>query len=125
ASKNLSLRKGRGSLRREGGVDVRLWRVLDANVNRAREGLRIVEDTARFVLDEPGAARACRAMRHGLDALVRKHYKTLLAHRDVAQDSGRSNRSVPYRGGIDELLCANLKRCQEALRVLEEYGRIL
>ncbi len=102
-----------------------IWRLLDANANRAREGLRIIEDTARFVLDKPEAARALRALRHGVDALVRSRYKQLLTGRDVAHDSGRANPSKRYKGGIPSLLAANFKRCEEALRVLEEYGRLL
>jgi thiamine-phosphate pyrophosphorylase len=102
-----------------------VWRLLDANANRAREGLRIIEDTARFVLNRGSAAKAVRAMRHELDALVRKHYKQLLSARDVASDSGRSNAAAGYEGGVSDLLAANFKRCEEALRVLEEYGRVL
>lgn len=105
--------------------DPRIWRLLDANANRAREGLRIVEDTARFILNRTDAAKALRGMRHDLDALVRRHYKTLLAHRDVTTDSGKNNRAVPYKSGVADLLAANFKRCEEALRVLEEYGRLL
>ena len=102
-----------------------VWRLLDANANRAREGLRIIEDTARFVLDKPAAAKALRALRHGLDELLRDHYKPLLLARDVARDSGRLNPARAYKGGIGALLAANFKRCEEALRVIEEYGRVL
>ena len=99
--------------------------LLDANVNRAREGLRVIEDTARFVLHEARASAALRQIRHRLDRLVRAHYRGLLSSRDVGHDPGRSNRAVPYRGGIPELLAANFKRCEESLRALEEYGRVL
>src|SRR5216684_7830585 len=77
-----------------------VWRLLDANANRAREGLRVIEDTARFVLDKPAAAKAIRALRHGLDELVRGEYKTLLTARNVGHDSGRSNAAKPYKGGV-------------------------
>ncbi len=103
----------------------KVWRLLDANANRAREGLRIIEDTARFVLEKPYVARGMRELRHGLDALVRNHYKKLLLARDVAGDSGRTNASKPYKGSVQDLLAANFKRCEEALRVLEEYGRVM
>ena len=103
----------------------RIWRLLDANTNRAREGLRVVEDTARFVLDRPEASTALRGLRHKLDELVRAHYGTLLQHRDVETDSGRTNTATPHRGGVLALLATNFKRCEEALRVLEEYGRVL
>jgi thiamine-phosphate pyrophosphorylase len=102
-----------------------IWRLMDANVNRVREALRILEDTARFVLNRAKAARALREIRHDFDASVRSRYKQLLGARDVANDSGRANASAAYKGGVEELLKANFKRCEEALRVLEEYGRIL
>lgn len=106
-------------------MESKVWRLLDANANRAREGLRIIEDTARFVLGKPKAAKEIRALRHGLDELVRGHYRTLLAARDVAHDSGRANGSKLYKGSVPELLAANFKRAEEALRVLEEYGRVM
>lgn len=102
-----------------------VWRLLDANVNRAREGLRVLEDTSRFALEQPAAAKAFRDLRHELDRLVRRHYAKLLFARDVEHDSGRMNVAPPYRNGLGDLLAANFKRCEEALRVLEEYGRIL
>ena len=105
--------------------DEAVWRLLDANANRAREGLRILEDTARFVLNQAAHAKGLRALRHALDALTRVHYHRLLSSRDVLNDSGRSNSSGVYPGGVADLLAANFKRCAEALRVLEEYGKVL
>lgn len=107
------------------GNDAKVWRLLDANANRAREGLRILEDTARFVLENPNAAKSFRRLRHDVDSLVRMHYKKLLAARDVANDHGKTNSAVPYQAGLKELVAANFKRSEEALRVLEEYGRLL
>ena len=107
------------------GQEAKVWRLLDANANRAREGLRVVEDTARFILDRPDASTALRQMRHKLDQLVRGHYPTLLQHRDTASDPGRENPSKPHSGGVLGLLAANFKRCEEAFRVLEEYGRVV
>jgi len=102
-----------------------IFRLLDANFNRAREGLRIAEDTARFVMNRAPAAKALRSLRHRLDTLTRTHYPALLAARDIAQDSGKKNPAQPYTHGVSDLLTANFKRCEEALRVIEEYGRIL
>jgi len=102
-----------------------VWRLLDANANRAREGLRILEDTARFVWDDASGARALRKLRHSLDSLVRAHYKKLLAARSTETDTGRHNAAKSYKGGVSALVAANFKRVEEALRVLEEYGRVL
>src|SRR5712691_6980438 len=106
-------RKGSDTVLGRGLTPSRVWRLLDANANRAREGLRIIEDTARFVLDKPEAAKAVRVLRHGLDELVRGHYKTLLLARDVTHDSGRTNAAKGYKGGVGALLAANFKRCEE------------
>lgn len=117
-------RKATGKKREKTGRPA-VWRLLDANANRSREGLRIVEDTARFVLNDGAAAKSIRAVRHELDRLVRAHYRQLLSARDVSNDSGRSNVASKYEGGVADLLAANFKRCEEAFRVLEEYGRVL
>src|SRR3954468_2130684 len=106
-------------------TDMKIWRLLDANANRAREGLRVVEDTARFVLERQDASDALRGMRHRLDEVVRKHYAALLKNRDVENDPGRGNGTSPHRGGVPALLASNFKRCEEAFRVLEEYGRVM
>ena len=58
-------------------------------------------------------------------AAVDAIFKTLLAARDIEHDSGRTNLAKPYKGGTPALLAANFKRIEEALRVLEEYGRVL
>ena len=103
----------------------KIWRVLDANANRAREGLRVVEDTARFVLAKEDAAEALREFRHRLDAIVRHYYKSLLRSRDVENDVGRENRTTPHKSGIPAILSSNFKRSTEALRVMEEYSRVI
>jgi thiamine-phosphate pyrophosphorylase len=102
---------------------------MDANANRLREGLRVVEDLARFVLEDAASARRLKALRHrataamnllGLDA-------ELLASRDSAGDLGRRSfpRAERQRAELAELLAANLHRGQEAARVLEELGKPL
>ncbi|VAX40982.1 hypothetical protein MNBD_PLANCTO03-307, partial [hydrothermal vent metagenome] len=68
-----------------------LARLIDANANRAREGLRVLEDLARFVLHDQSLAAACKSLRHTLSETVehlpldRAH---LLAWRDTASDVG-------------------------------------
>jgi thiamine-phosphate pyrophosphorylase len=102
-----------------------LLRVVDANANRAREGLRVIEDTARFVYHDKKAAAALRGLRHRLDLALRKHYAELLGARDVGRDPGKANPSEGYTEGLPAVLAANFKRVEESVRVLEEYGRVL
>lgn len=106
-------------------ADNSVWRLLDANANRAREGLRILEDTARFVMGNAEASAGLRSLRHQIDEQIRKHYAQLLKNRDVKSDSGRTNKAAPHKTGVPGLVAANFKRCEEALRVLEEYGRVI
>lgn len=102
-------------------------RALDANANRLREGLRVVEDVARFVLDDARSAAACKAMRHQATAAMRSLGldAKLLEARDSDADVGRGTfgRSERSREDLRDVLAANLHRAQEASRVLEELGK--
>jgi thiamine-phosphate pyrophosphorylase len=44
----------------------RLPRLIDANLNRAREGLRVLEDLARFELDDAALSERAKQIRHGI-----------------------------------------------------------
>lgn len=100
-----------------------LFRILDANLNRAREGLRVLEDTARFVWNDRSLFESLREARHGLDRATRTAYPKLVSGRESAADLGRrmaEGKSRDWPG----LVAANFRRVQEALRVLEEYGKV-
>lgn len=102
----------------------RIYRVLDANLNRAREGLRVLEDTARFVWKSGVLFRSLRKMRHRLEEVTREAYPRLVAARESVRDPGRKmaeGTSRSWKG----LVAANFRRSQEALRVLEEYGKMI
>lgn len=96
-------------------------RLLDANFNRAREALRVLEDLVRFGLDDP-AQKSLKALRHRLSALERPLGARLLSARDVTGDVGRDG-DVPGGRSAVEVAGANFKRAQEALRSIEEAGR--
>ncbi len=100
-----------------------IYRVLDANLNRAREGLRVLEDTARFVWRRENLFRVFRAARHDLDKATRAAYPRLLAARESLHDAGRRMAEAGARTWPG-LAAANFRRAQEALRVLEEYGKV-
>lgn len=102
-------------------------RILDANLNRAREGLRVAEEIARMVLEHQGLQKKLKAIRHKIIALEKKiNSQQLLHYRSVQTDPGAltSNPSEMDRTSLQELGRANLRRCQEACRVLEEFSKL-
>jgi thiamine-phosphate pyrophosphorylase len=104
---------------------VTVWhRILDANLNRAREGLRVLEDIVRFALDDAAGSAVLKSYRHRLDRATRTLYSDLVSSRDSAADVGRGRDEAVKRGrGIDDVAAANLRRVQEALRSIEECSR--
>jgi len=100
-------------------------RLFDANLNRCREGFRVLEDSARFVLNKPALYKKLRSMRHGVDKLTRGIYPQLLSERDAQTDSGRLMKEKNARSGLGAVMAANFRRVEESLRVLEEYGKII
>jgi thiamine-phosphate pyrophosphorylase len=99
------------------------WRILDANFNRAREALRMIEEYGRFVLDHPGLSGRAKALRHQLCAAMgRLDADRLLACRDAAEDvgAGLAVQGQLRRADLQDCLRAACKRLPEALRVLAE-----
>ena len=104
-----------------------LARVLDAAANRAREGLRVAEDYCRFVLDDAFLSRELKGLRHDLAAvLAGLPSGRLLLARDTEGDvgTGLSTAAEEERGSAAAVAQVNLKRLQEALRTLEEFGKV-
>lgn len=105
-----------------------LARILDASANRAREGLRVVEDYARFALDDPGLTRRLKEVRHRLGDTIRGlGPDLLLAGRDTPGDVGTHimTPGEQVRENPRAVLLANFRRTAEALRTLEEYAKLL
>ncbi|MFM1842977.1 MAG: Thiamin-phosphate pyrophosphorylase [Cyanobacteriota bacterium] len=98
-------------------------RILDANLNRAREGLRTVEEWCRFGLEDPELSNQCKNLRQ---ALAQWHHPDLKMARNTPDDVGTqlTHPQESQRQSIQVLIHANLGRVQEALRVLEEYGKL-
>jgi thiamine-phosphate pyrophosphorylase len=102
-------------------------RILDASANRAREALRVLEDYCRFALDDSFLSRELKELRHELAAaLTELPPAALLTARDTLADVGTdiSTQREQVRHSAREVVQANLKRLQEALRSLEEYGKL-
>ncbi len=101
-----------------------IYRILDANLDRAREGLRIIEEWCRFGLNSPQLAAECKEMRQ---ELAKWHTPEMRVARHTNNDVGTdlTHPQEEQRANIQQLLQANLCRIQEALRVIEEYGKLL
>ncbi|MDR2151762.1 MAG: thiamine-phosphate pyrophosphorylase [Helicobacteraceae bacterium] len=96
--------------------------MIDANLNRLREGVRVVEDICRFVLKNGDLARRLKNLRSSARIAP---IETLLAKRDSENDVLRpSVKSESDRGDLKGVAIANFKRAQEAARVLEETLKI-
>ena len=103
-------------------------RAIDAAANRADEGLRVIEDYLRFVLDDLHLTAECKTLRHELtSALARFPTVERLAARDTAQDVGTrvSLASEQSRSGTAAVARASFKRVQQALRSLEEFSKTI
>lgn len=100
-----------------------LYRILDANLDRAREGLRTLEEWVRFGLEQSDWAQTFKDMRQTLAHFHRDEYRQA---RDTAHDPGTSlsHPAEEQRMDVRAVLRANFARVQEALRVLEEYGKV-
>ena len=101
-------------------------RVVDANANRAREGLRTAEDFARFVLNDGRLAAGIKAERHRLTETLKALTNgglNLVYARDVVGDVGADRQprcAINGKGGFREAAIAGMKRAEEAVRVIEE-----
>jgi thiamine-phosphate pyrophosphorylase len=102
-------------------------RILDASANRAREALRVLEDFCRFSLNDEFLSRQLKELRHDLaETLAELRPAALLSARDTLGDVGTviTMASEQVRYSLRDVVEANVKRLQEALRSLEEYGKL-
>ncbi|MDX1945768.1 MAG: thiamine phosphate synthase [Pirellulaceae bacterium] len=104
------------------------YRILDANFNRATEGLRVVEEYCRFALDDRHLTEVCKSLRHDLVAAMRALPATQLhAARETQVDVGKeiTTSSEAQRGALAQVATASCKRVEQALRALEEYAKLV
>ena len=99
-----------------------LYRVIDANINRLKEGIRVVEDILRYKDNNKELASKLKSLRHRAQI---KETQELLLYRDSINDVLRSStKSEQNRTSITDILSANFKRAQESSRVLEELYKL-
>jgi thiamine-phosphate pyrophosphorylase len=104
-------------------MNPQVLRLLDANFNRAREALRVMEDYARFVLDDAGISSSLKQIRHDLASITSRYVNEAILHRDTPGDVGTNAKTQAEfeRQGIVDVVIAAGKRLAEALRTIEEY----
>ncbi|MFC1514338.1 thiamine-phosphate pyrophosphorylase [Candidatus Omnitrophota bacterium] len=110
------------------GSDKKILRITDANYNRAKEGLRVVEDLCRFYWQDKTLTRKIRTLRHALTNPFKNKtlFKQMLAQRNARKDIGRPvDKLERERKDIQDILYANLQRSKESVRVLEELSKII
>lgn len=99
-----------------------LFRVIDANLNRLKEGIRVVEDILRYKDNNKELASQLKALRH--KATINE-YELLLEQRDSINDVLKSStKSEQNRTDLKAIIAANCKRAQESSRVLEELFKL-
>ena len=103
-------------------------RIIDANLNRAKEGLRVCEDIARFILDDRRFTLKLKRARHKLSSLSGSlaTRRMLLKDRQSAKDVGRFLKADELkRKGVRDIFFANMQRAKESVRVLEEFSKLI
>ncbi len=107
-------------------TQTKIYRVIDANLNRAREGLRVCEEVVRFVLDDARLTRRLKHLRHRITDILKKFSPALLKARNSNSDVGRNKvKDKESRSGYRDLFLANMERVKESVRVLEEFSKLV
>jgi len=104
-------------------IQPKLFRLIDANLNRLKEGIRVIEDINRYLYDNKTISYKLKELRHLAKI---DNYLEILPYRDIKNDVLKvSVETEMMRENITSLLLANYKRAQEASRVLEEAFKLL
>lgn len=106
----------------------KVYRIIDANINRISEGLRVLEDLARFYYQEVHLTEQIKMIRHKVRKSVNELYLNFLKVRDSVNDIGfdiSQKSNLDNKSNLKELVMGNFKRIQEGLRVVEENLKII
>src|SRR3989338_6593226 len=98
-------------------------RIIDANINRSSEALRVLEDWARYSKDNKQISEKLKKIRHSINNLL-SDCSNFVMSRESGFDVGRSIENNSKRKSVRDIIRANCKRLEEALRVLSEYGQL-
>ena len=101
-----------------------ILRLIDANINRITEGLRVVEEVLRFVYKEDKIYKTLRSIRHKIVKLFIEFYPQSVLQRASSIDPGRTAEEKSYKD-IRQLVVSNFHRVTESFRVLEEIAKLV
>lgn len=118
------------SLKKSFGISKKnnIGRIIDANLNRVKEGLRVCEEITRFILDNHKFTAQLKQVRHKIDSLGSEICSPakLISQRRAQADVGRSNSCGELkRDNCKDIFWANIQRVKESLRVLEEFSKLI
>jgi len=100
----------------------KIERLIDANLNRLKEGLRVVEDICRYIHDDTTITPKIKSLRHQLQ---KAYTIQRLLYRDIEGDKQKkSTKSELLRNNLNDIVIANFSRSQESSRVLEEIFKL-
>ncbi|MDD4900438.1 MAG: thiamine-phosphate pyrophosphorylase [Candidatus Omnitrophica bacterium] len=102
-------------------------RIIDANLNRLKEGLRVIEELSRFILENKKLNEEIKSLRHKVETVVSKGFDRarLLAQRNSPGDIGRLIAGNELkRANSADIFFSNIQRIKESLRVLEEFSKL-
>lgn len=107
-------------------TDKGIERIVDANLNRAKEGLRVCEDIFRFVFEHTTLTGDLKKARHQLSTIFDKwQIAQAIQSRDAGRDIGRGTNFEKYqRKNTQDIFYANIQRVKESIRVLEEFAKL-
>jgi thiamine-phosphate pyrophosphorylase len=111
-------------------VTLQPLRIIDANLNRSSEGLRVLEDIARFILGDAMLTQELKTLRHHLAQETKSLGLKLISQRDSEHDVGASkegviaSRAKQSQQDLLDVITANAKRAEESLRVIEELAKL-
>ncbi len=101
-----------------------ILRIIDANINRISEGLRVLEDIARFVVEDMEISHQLKTIRHQLNSSVEEIGLHVIETRDAVGDVGANFDVIHDHRDLSSVIRANAKRAQEGIRVLEELSKL-
>jgi len=102
-------------------------RIIDANINRAKEGLSVCEEITRFIIEDSTLTKDLKNIRHAVSELSSRiaPRNTIFQSRNAKKDIGKNiYASELERRKIQDILFANLQRSKESIRALEEFSKL-